>query len=172
VSVADEFRLCQHHQSNPHLCQACSRLRQSSPPPINNIPCRHPKSPATLWLKGRQIIVHGQHHACATPMAKRPKKAKNEFSGSCAVTNCTSGPAQPHHPTSEWGGSAPVGCSVIIVVNRGCTQEFPATQSKKLKKTRKSSTYATIKKAERRTNHSHAPPPKSPISDLNASSGN
>ena len=117
VSVADEFRLRQHHQSNPHLCQACSRLRQSSPPPINNIPCHHPKSPATLWLRGRQIIVHVQHHACATPMAKRPKKAKNEFSGSCAVTNCTSGPAQPHHPVSEWGGSAPVGCSVIIVVS-------------------------------------------------------
>ncbi len=31
---------------------------------------------------------------------------------------------------------------------RGCTQEFPATQKNKQKKTRKSSTYATIKKAE------------------------
>ena len=43
--------------------------------------------------------------------------------------------------------------------DRGCTQELPATKSKK---NHKSSMYATIKKAEnmyeRTTNHSHAPP--------------
>ena len=110
------FRLRQHRQSNPYLRQACSRLRQSFPPPIDNIPCRHPKSPTTLRLRGRQIVVHGRHHACTAPTAKMPKKAKNEFSGSRAVTNCTSRPAQPHRPRRDGGGSAPVGCLVILLL--------------------------------------------------------
>jgi len=52
---------------------------------------------------------------------------------------------------------------------RGCTQEFPATKSKK---THKSSTYTIIKKAESTNEPEPPPPPKLPISDLNASSGN
>ena len=98
VLIVDKFCLSKRHQSYPHLRQSSGHLFQSSPPPINNIPCGHPKSSVTLWLRGHRVIVCDQHHVCATPMAKI------ESSGSCMVTNRTSGPSQPHRSASEWGG--------------------------------------------------------------------
>ena len=96
VSFVNEFRLRQHCQSYPHLRKACSCLRQSSPPPIDIIPCPHPKSPATLRLIGRRIVVHGQHHACGVPTAKMPIKPKTS---SPAPVQSLIARADLHNPT-------------------------------------------------------------------------
>jgi hypothetical protein len=90
VLIINKFCLRQYCQTYPHLRQSSGRLFQSLPPPVNDIPCCHPKCPATLLARGRRISVSGRHHACAIPTAK------NKSSSSRVVTTHTSGPLQ--HP--------------------------------------------------------------------------
>jgi hypothetical protein len=95
VSTANSTPICAIPTA---ACVSCP------PPPINNIPRCHPKYPATLQLKGRQIVVNNRHDTCATPTAK------NKFSSSFVVTNHTSGPSQPH--VLCWNGRV---ASLVVV---------------------------------------------------------
>ena len=88
-------------------------IRPPLPSTIFHVAIR--KVPLPSGLEGVKLLSMANITRARCQRPKCQEKAKNKFSGSRAVTICTSRPAQPHRPVSEWGGSTPVGCLVIII---------------------------------------------------------
>jgi hypothetical protein len=63
------------------------------------------KVPLPSGKKGVELSSMASITLARRQRPKSQKMAKNDFLGSHAVTNCTSGPAQPHRPRRDGGGA-------------------------------------------------------------------